>query len=179
VNNEQPDQSYIAFYPEPEDPSGFLLYAQEIYNLRLDSTRLVILSACETGTGQLLKGEGLMSLSRAFSYAGCPNVITSLWKANDESTAIIISKLRYYLSRGFAPDMALQKAKTDLLHNRTIDPRFKQPAYWAHLVSIGNYEPIRHGLQWRWVAISTILMMLIYYFTKKRIKKRGKKSLLN
>jgi CHAT domain-containing protein/tetratricopeptide (TPR) repeat protein len=179
VNNEQPDQSYIAFYPEQGEPSNFLLYAQEIYNLRLDSTRLVILSACETGAGQLLKGEGLMSLSRAFSYAGCPNVITSLWKANDESTAIIISKLKYYLSRGFAPDMALQKAKTDLLQNTTIDPRLKQPAYWAHLVSIGNYEPIRHGLQWRWVAISTILMMLIYYFTKKRIKSKGREAALN
>jgi CHAT domain-containing protein len=172
LNNENPMHSFIVFYPTQHDSTDSKLYAQEIYNLRLDSTRLVILSACETGTGQLIKGEGLMSLSRAFSFAGCPNVITSLWKASDQSTAIIVSKLHYYLSRGFAPDMALQKAKTDLLHNTTIDPRFKQPNYWAHLVSVGNYDPIRHGLKWRWVAIGTIVLMLVYYFTKKTTTKK-------
>lgn len=171
VNTDDPNLSFIAFYPSATD-SMDRLYAQEIYDLKLDSTRLVILSACETGTGQLVKGEGLMSLSRAFAYAGCPNVITSLWKASDQSTAIIISRLHYYLSRGFTPDIALQKAKIDLLRNTTVDPRFKQPAYWAHLVSIGNYTPIKHGLRWRWVAISTIAMMLLYYFTKKRVTKK-------
>ena len=73
------------------------LYAPEISNLKLDSTQLVILSACETGTGQLVKGEGLMSLSRAFAYAGCPDIITSLWKAEDKTTAFLTQQLHYYL----------------------------------------------------------------------------------
>ena len=68
--------------------------------------------------------------------------------------------------------MALQKAKIDLLHNSTIDPKLKEPAFWAHLVSVGNYDPIRHGLQWRWVAIGTIMLMLVYYFTKKNTTKK-------
>jgi CHAT domain-containing protein len=172
LNNEDPQKSFIAFYPNPVDSVDSKLYASEIYNLRLDSTRLVILSACEAGGGRLVNNEGLTSLNRAFSYAGCPNIITSLWKANDQTTAIIISKLYYYLSRGFSADMALQKAKIDLLHNSTIDPKLKDPGYWAHLVSVGNYDPIRHGLQWRWVAIGTILLMLIYYFTKKGTAKK-------
>jgi CHAT domain-containing protein/tetratricopeptide (TPR) repeat protein len=168
VNNEKPMESYIAFYPKQNDSADFRLYVQEIYNLRLDNTDLVILSACETGTAQLIKGEGLMSLSRAFAYAGCPNIITSLWKASDQTTAIIISKLHYYLSRGFSADMALQKAKLDLLKNKNIDPRFKLPDYWAHLVSIGNYEPIKHGLYWRWVSAGIIIIMIIYYYAKRK-----------
>jgi hypothetical protein len=72
--------------------------------------------------------------------------------------------------------MALQKAKIDLLHNSTINVQLKQPGYWAHLVSVGNYNPIRHGLQWRWVAIGTILLMLVYYFTKKSTTKKNTKA---
>ena len=96
MNNEKPAQSFITFYPSTPD---YKLYAGEIADLKLDSTQLVILSACETGAGQLVKGEGLMSLSRAFAYAGCPNIITSLWKAEDRTTAYLTQQLHYYLEK--------------------------------------------------------------------------------
>ncbi len=97
VNDSIPEKSLIAFYPF----TGFAasennLYVQEIYNLKLNATKLVVLSACETGTGQLAKGEGLMSLARAFTYAGCPNIIGSLWKADDKSTAWIMQRFYVY-----------------------------------------------------------------------------------
>src|ERR1041385_508618 len=100
VSNDEPLNSFIAFYPS-NDPNDYRLYAREIYNMDLDSTELVILSACETGTGKLVKGEGLMSLSRAFAYAGCPNIITSLWKAEDKATSFITRRLHVYLDKGF------------------------------------------------------------------------------
>jgi CHAT domain-containing protein len=165
VNNTDPSQSFITFNPASSD---YKLYAQEIYNLKLDSAQLVILSACETGTGALVKGEGLMSLSRAFAYAGCPNIITSLWKAEDKTTSFLTQRLHFYLGEKFSKGKALQQAKLDLLRNGEIDPRFKTPAYWAHLILIGNYEPDHKRNNWQWVALGIIIMLLGYEFAKKK-----------
>ncbi|MCX6316602.1 MAG: CHAT domain-containing protein [Bacteroidetes bacterium] len=172
VNNEDPGRSYITFYPGQPD---YKLYAREIYDLHLDSTRLIILSACETGTGQLIKGEGLMSLSRAFTYAGCPNIITSLWKAEDKATAFITSRLHYYLERKYTRDEALQQAKLDLLRSSSIDPRYKSPQYWAHLICIGNYEAEHKGKNWWWIAIVMIGGAILYKLSglRKAKKKKG------
>lgn len=156
VDNANPDRSYIAFYPSAND---YLLYAPEIYNLDLDSTQLVILSACETGTGQLVRGEGLMSLSRAFAYAGCPNIITSLWKAEDRTTSFITKKLYDYLKEGYSKSIALQKAKVDLLISPEISPALKTPNYWAHLIFIGDYEPGRRSFYPTWFIMTVCLVI--------------------
>jgi len=167
VNDQSPLQSFISFYPSGQNTSQ--LYAQEIYNLRLDSTRLVILSACETGAGQLVRGEGLMSLSRAFAYAGCPNIITSLWKAEDKTTAFITKRLHFYLQKNYSMDQALQKAKLDLLKSHEIEPRFKTPNYWAHFVFIGSYTKQRYSYGLWWIAGAVILTAFdIFIFFKKK-----------
>lgn len=165
VNNDDPMRSFIAFYPGSSD---YKLYAQEIYDLNLDSLQLIILSACETGSGQLIKGEGLMSLSRAFTYAGCPNIITSLWKAEDKTTAFITSRLHYYLGKKYTKDHALQQAKIDLLNNTEIDLRLKSPGYWAHLVFIGNYEADHTSKNWWWVAITIIAGAFAYKLLNRK-----------
>ena len=168
ANNNDPPRSFIAFYPTPGEE--YKLYAQEIYDLDLDSTKLVILSACETGAGALIKGEGIMSLSRAFAYAGCPNIITSLWKAEDKTTAYIMRRLHQYLGNGYTKDRALQLAKLDLLKNTSIDPRFKSPSSWAHLVFIGQYEPIRNSHSWWWIAVGVLIFGIITWIVKSRKK---------
>jgi CHAT domain-containing protein/Tfp pilus assembly protein PilF len=168
VNDTIPERSLIAFYPvagSPQDENN--LYVQEIYNLKLDSTRLVILSACETGTGQLAKGEGLMSLARAFTYAGCPNIIASLWKADDKSTAWIIQRFYHYLQRGTDAAGSLQKAKLDYIRSPDIEKRFKTPNYWAHLVLTGIPENKSGTFWWLWIIIIAgilgVLSYLMYY----------------
>jgi CHAT domain-containing protein/Flp pilus assembly protein TadD len=161
VNNKEPLRSFISFYPTANNPDT-KLYAQEIYDLKLDSTDLVILSACETGTGQLVKGEGLMSLSRAFAYAGCYNIITSLWKAQDISTSFITQRLHAHLNEGLTKDKALQQAKLDLLKNDEISPALKTPNYWAHLVFIGQYEPQSSSLPWGWITGGLCFFILIF-----------------
>jgi CHAT domain-containing protein len=167
VDNESPLRSYIAFYPSNEKEE-YRLYAGEIYNLSLDSTRLVVLSACETGTGQLVKGEGLMSLTRAFTYAGCPNIITSLWKAEDKTTAFITRRLHEYLEKGHTKDWALRQAKLDLLNDTEMDPRFKTPDCWAHLIFIGEYERGKDGYRWWMVAVLAVLIALVLSWLIKR-----------
>ncbi len=173
VNNNDPNRSYIAFYPDNND---FLLYAPEIYNLNLDSTQLIILSACETGTGQLVKGEGLMSLSRAFSYAGCSNIIASLWKAEDKSTSFIIKRLYHYLNKGHSKAKALQKAKIDLLNNKEIAPSLKSPNYWGHLIYIGDYESDNTTIKKPWFIIFICLFLAGALFFIMRRKSATKKK---
>lgn len=168
VNDTIPERSLIAFYPAADaTPNENNLYVQEIYNLKLDSTQLVILSACETGTGQLAKGEGLMSLARAFTYAGCPNIIASLWKADDKSTAWLVQRFYYHLQKDANTAAALQKAKLDYLKSPDIEKRFKTPNYWAHLVLNGIPENKPAALWWIWIitiaAVLGVLSFLIYY----------------
>lgn len=137
ANNQKPMQSYIAFYPENAQDSSFKLYAHELYSLLLDSTRLVFLSACETGRGKLVNGEGIMSLARAFAFAGCPNLITSRWKAEDRATAYISTQFYHYLDKGYTIATALTKAKRSLLENPEY-AQFHYPAYWGHLMLVGT-----------------------------------------
>lgn len=161
--------SYIAFAPwDKEQVSDYLLYAQEIYNLPLKNTKLVVLSACETGSGDLVNGEGVMSLSRAFAYAGCANTIASFWKADDASTAYITQKFYAYLSNGMAIDEALQKAKLDYLKRTDINPRLKQPAYWAHLVFVGNYTPHKKKHTVLWIGIALIVCGGFWLLIKRK-----------
>jgi len=169
INNQDPQASYIAFNPINED---FKLYSREISTLGLDSVRLVILSACETGKGKLIKGEGLMSLSRAFYYAGCPNIITSLWKAEDKTTAFLGNRLHHYLDEGFSYDIALQHSKIDLLNSTTIEPRYKTPDYWSHLVFIGNYESGETKNNWTWIALVIIITTAVYLIFKNKSAKK-------
>ncbi|MBL0232644.1 MAG: CHAT domain-containing protein [Chitinophagaceae bacterium] len=168
ANNSDPMLSSILFYPGEKDHG---LTVREIYDLDLDSTNLIVLSACETADGKLEKGEGLLSLSRAFAYAGCPNIIASLWKAEDKTTAYISQRLYFYLSRDYKKDEALQMAKIDLINNKEIEGRFKSPRYWAHLMLVGEYEPHHKRKQWSGVAIG-IMILLLGYVAIRRGKAR-------
>ena len=171
VNDSFPLRSYISFYPAGND-SSYRLYAGEIYNFHLDSSQLVILSACETGAGQLVRGEGLMSLSRAFAYAGCPNIITSLWKAEDKTTAFIAIRLHYYLQKNYSNDEALRQAKLDLLKSNDIEPRFKTPNYWAHFIFIGNYQPKR-STSYLWIGGVIIFLLAVGFIIKKMVLRKA------
>lgn len=164
ANDSTERSAYIAFYPSTAD---HLLYAKEIYSLDLKKTRLVILSACETGSGELEKGEGVMSLSRAFAYAGCPNVITSLWKADDASTSYIMKRLHHHLAKGAPIDKALVEAKRDYLADSKINPRRKAPAYWANLVFIGNYESEPNYLPLIIIMSAVVIVIALVFLTKK------------
>jgi len=115
-----------------------LLHAYEIYprNLRAD---LAVLSACETGLGKWRKGEGMMSLARAFKYAGCPNIVMSLWQADDQTSADVMASFFSYLKQGLPKDQALRKAKLDFL-DKGSGKQF--PHYWAPFVLIGDDTPV-------------------------------------
>ncbi|HYF30762.1 MAG TPA: CHAT domain-containing tetratricopeptide repeat protein [Chitinophagaceae bacterium] len=172
ANDREPQNSFIAFFPSGSDTS-YKLFQPEIYNLDLGQAKLVILSACETGHGQFVHGEGMMSLARAFSYAGCRSVITSLWKADDAATAYITRRLHHYLEAGKPKDVALQQAKLDYLADGFIPNRLKIPAYWSHLVLIGDPTALRSSsfpIYALFIAVGVLLV--IVWFVVKRINKK-------
>jgi len=160
---------FIAFYPQKNSLTEDCLFLEELYGLKMDSTKLVIISACETGNGELVNNEGVMSLSRAFVYAGCESTINSLWKADDRATSTILKQFHIYLQEGYSKSKALQKAKLDYIKSNAL---YKSPAYWAHLVLMGNMEPVYAKKQpYAWAAF--ILFSLCTFL---RVTVRTKKN---
>ncbi|MEZ5043649.1 MAG: CHAT domain-containing protein [Saprospiraceae bacterium] len=111
----------------------------ELYGLNLNA-ELAVLSACNTGSGKLLKGEGVMSLSKGFIHAGVPSTVTSLWSVDDCATSSIMIHFYKYLKKGWAKDMALRQAKLDFLSSA--DKIYQHPYFWAAFVQVGDYKPI-------------------------------------
>jgi CHAT domain-containing protein len=157
ANNNLPTQSYIAFAAEPHTENK--LYAHELQYGVLNQVKLIFLSACETASGQLIRGEGVMSLSRSLSYAGCPNLVTSLWKAEDKATAYISQQFYSHLNEGNSIARSLQLAKLDLLHNREF-AQFHAPPYWSHLLFIGSPAEQQPAL-WPWLLAGLVLVLAV------------------
>ena len=169
---QNPEASFIAFYPEKKLPAEDCLYLEEIYGLNLDACKLVIISACETGKGELVNNEGLISLGRAFAYAGCGATINSLWKADDKATAAILKRFHFYLQDGYTKSKALQKAKLDYINS---DVLYKSPAYWANLIITGNDEPV-YRKAFSFIPVIIIAVPVCLFVAGMVMIKRRKKS---
>ncbi|MEK7407515.1 MAG: CHAT domain-containing protein [Acidobacteriota bacterium] len=96
---------------------------------------LVVLSACQTGLGKLVRGEGMIGLTRAVLYAGSPRVVVSLWEVNDLATAVFMAAFYGAMRRGAGPAAALRKAKLSFLRSDT--PAYRHPYFWAPFVLTG------------------------------------------
>ncbi|MBR9922891.1 MAG: CHAT domain-containing protein [Bacteroidetes bacterium] len=128
------DYSYLAFAEIPDSVNNELLYVRDLYNLRLNAD-LVVLSACETGIGEVQKGEGIISLSRAFAYAGAKSILTSLWVVDDASTKDLIKAFYLQLKKGENLQQALFKARKEYIRQ---NPGMEaHPFFWAGFIIIG------------------------------------------
>jgi CHAT domain-containing protein len=103
---------------------------------------LAVLSACQTGSGKLQRGEGVMSLARAFAYSGCPSLVMSLWSIPDRSTSNIMLHFYQNLKQNLPKDVALQRSKLQYLDNQTFEPSQKMPNFWAATVIIGDVNAL-------------------------------------
>jgi CHAT domain-containing protein len=168
-----PAASFIAFYPGSGTKGGDCLFLDELYALDMDSSKLVIISACETGNGQLISQEGVMSLSRAFMYAGCQSTVNSLWKADDQSTAAILKNFHAYLEKGLTKSKALQRAKLDYI---AADPLHRSPAYWSHLILTGDDAPLyKEKRPYWWAVVMVIFSAMTFSFVKGRKRKESRR----
>ncbi|MGV3603019.1 MAG: CHAT domain-containing protein [Dyadobacter fermentans] len=168
------DESLVTFYPEPG--RSYQLHASEIMQMELPKTRLVILGACQGGSGTIYKGEGVQSLAYSFAYAGCPSVVSTIWAASDTTTAFLIEKFAQYSQKGYSLDQALFKARTDYFESE-LGQKYDHPFYWSNLVLWGQSTPIPvrdSGALWLlWLVPATAIAGTISW---KSLRKRQLRS---
>ncbi len=161
-----PLNSYLAFGPGEDNR----LTVEEIYSLKLDSD-LIVLSACESGNGLVKSGEGNMSLSRAFNYAGAPSVVMSLWQTGDLESFKLMVDFYHFLLNGDDKAKSLQQAKLKYLRNTT-DPLYSHPFFWAGFMLVGNQEPVELSTSTPFQSIllagAALVILAIFYQIRKR-----------
>lgn len=175
INNSQPMLSKLVFFQNNDTIEDGMLNTYELFSMDLNAG-LAVLSACNTGTGKLLKGEGIMNLARGFIYAGVPGIVMTMWSVDDESGAQIVNKFYEYLEDGMDKDEALRQAKLDLLAKG--DPLRSHPFYWAAYVNIGDNSPMKFrsvALTWSFYGIIALVIILSGLFIYKRTKPRHRK----
>lgn len=138
VNSIHPELSGLLFSlvnERGESQDGFLR-AHEIYNLKLPA-EVVVLSACQTGIGKNIRGEGLVSLTRAFMYAGAPRLVVSLWDVSDQGTSeLMVRFYRGMLQEHLRPAAALRAAQLSLMKEK----RWSSPYFWASFALEGEWR---------------------------------------
>lgn len=127
----------LSMYDRQGQSQNGFLRAHEIYNLNLPA-ELVVLSACETGLGKEVRGEGLVGLTRGFMYAGAERVVVSLWSVNDAATAELMSKFYQGIlgEKKLTPAAALRAAQVAMWQ----EGKFRAPFYWAAFQLQGEWQ---------------------------------------
>lgn len=143
---------------EMDGAADDILHAYEIRSMQLKAN-MAVLSACETGIGKEARGEGAMSLARAFRFAGVPNVVSSLWKVDDRATKEIMVKFYEKLADGMGKADALAEAKRWYRKEHPDAP----PSKWAAFILIGDNEPVKLKKRspvrpWMWGGAAVVLI---------------------
>ncbi len=125
----------LAATGETEGENGFLQVWEIFESLHLNA-RLVTLSACETGLGKNMGGEGIIGLNRAFLYAGAKSVVSSLWSIGDSSTSVLMTKFYSSIQKNKPLDKSLQKAQIKMMKSKD----YSHPFYWGGFVLNGNWR---------------------------------------
>lgn len=166
ADDENPMNSKLVFTNQNDTTDDGYLHAFELYNMQLNA-EMVVLSACNTGYGKLAKGEGIMSVARAFAYAGVPSIVMSHWKVDDEATSKLMQYFYENLSEGQTKGEALRHAKLNYLANA--DPTMAHPFYWAAFVSVGDNSPvIQKRNYWLTSVVLISIGLLALFWYKKR-----------
>jgi CHAT domain-containing protein len=159
VDSEQPESSGIVL--TMMDRNGVrmdgLMLLHDIYNLGL-SSELTVLSACQTALGKDVNGEGLVGLNHSFLSAGSKSVIASLWKVDDQATAVLMAEFYDAMfQKGMSPATALRSAKLKMMR----DPRRSAPFYWAGFVLQGEYNNHIAVDRYSWLRPRLVVLFLL------------------
>lgn len=159
VEDGDPMGSWIAFSDAFSDDHR--LSVRDLYGMSLHAD-LAVLGACQTGYGDILHGEGIMSLARGFIYAGCKSLVTTLWEANHWSTHQIMQNFYEQLVQDLPKDEALRSAKLAYLKSEQVDKQAAHPYYWAAATPIGDMQPLELSSpkpKDKWLFLSGILLL--------------------
>lgn len=178
LHDGDPELSNLLFSSAEED---YEMYISELYGMNF-SANLAVLSACNTGIGGFGDGGNLVSMHQAFTTAGIPATVASLWNAPDESTKEIMITFYQNLRAGMDKAAALRAAKLDYLLNHS-DENLQHPFYWAAFVLSGDDSPInlappsiwqRNG--WTILGLGVLLMAGVGIGILRRNSKRNREQ---
>ncbi|WP_271783022.1 CHAT domain-containing protein [Aquimarina algiphila] len=175
LDDKEPINSKLFFTQVKDSIHDNYLYNQEIYNMEIPA-ELVVLSACNTGAGKILKGEGIMSLGRAFQYAGAKSLVLTNWEVSDETTPVLMKNFYVNLEKGMNKAEALQQAKLQYLEETNVYQA--APFYWGGFYLMGDTNSINlnNNNQNNTFLLTGIIFSLsiffgvFYYFRKKSRK---------
>ena len=162
LDTEDPKNTRIFF-------SDDYLTAYDLVGLRFEP-ELIVLSACNTGTGKLLNGEGVFSLAREFTIAGSRSTLTSFWSIDDCSTSQIMESFYECMKNGDSKNLALRKTKLKFLE--TADMETAHPYYWAAFLLFGDSTPLYTPRNYWKYALSGLLILLGFFLVFKRFSSR-------
>ncbi len=170
VDDDNPDNSKLLFASSKDSIQDNSLHVYELYNMHIPSD-LIVLSACETGLGKLEQGEGMISLARAFIYAGSPSLVMSLWNISDRNTAPIMENFYRALADGISKDEALRVAK--LKYIESADKYAAHPYFWSAFIPMGNMYPVELSKKsYTLIIVLGLIITLMIFVTMKLLKAR-------
>jgi CHAT domain-containing protein len=165
INDNDPMHSKMVFSQAPDKEEDGLLNTWEVYGIPLKA-RMAILSSCNTGTGMLHSGEGILSLARGFMHSGCESVVMSLWEIDDMSGSDMIEGFYRSLKKGTSKSISLRRARLDYI--KEADMLKSHPHYWSSLVIYGNNGALYSE---RLLILATLMALaitgflaLVFYF---------------
>jgi CHAT domain-containing protein len=175
IDNKKPARSSIIFSLADTSTEDGFLQMREIFNLKLNSD-LVSLSACETGLGQFIRGEGIEGLSRAFFYAGASSVLMSLWAVHDQATSQFMERYYFHLRSSNSIMDSLHKTKLEMIGSDVVS----HPYYWAGFVVTGKSDRIIFpSAAKKLIAVTLFVLMAIVLISLIISKKLFKSSRLS
>ncbi|MCB0689638.1 MAG: CHAT domain-containing protein, partial [Saprospiraceae bacterium] len=174
IDNEYPLQSNILFYPSGDKDDG-KLQLWELYGLEIPA-KLAVLSACKTADGALMKGAGIMNISRGFSVSGTDQVLSNLWPAQDFAASEVIGSFYRELKHDHDPAKALRQAKLNYLTQQ--NGPLLYPAYWAGWII--QYSELEEAASftvttYHWILICSISLLLIWFGFHRYAQRQEKK----
>lgn len=152
ANKKRGYKSYLAFGSD----STQLLYSREIYGLPIQ-TNLLVLSACESGDGEIIESQGVLGLSAAFAATNTKSMLASLWNVNDSSTRKLMTSYYEHINAGIEKDEALRKAKLEYLSS--VKKSKQHPYFWASFIQIGAIDPLEFNKSS--ASMSTIVVLIL------------------
>jgi CHAT domain-containing protein len=147
-----------------------VLLLSELQFLHQSVTELVTLSACKTAAGINAKGEGVFSFARGFAAAGVPSTLSTLWNVDDKATYRFNELFYQFISTGLAKDVAIQKAKLQLIKE---NPEYALPYFWAANILIGNNKAMSLSTSasfFYWVGGILLFVFLVVFFAAQNRK---------
>jgi CHAT domain-containing protein len=168
LNDKDPMYSTLIFSSENDTTEDRYLNTYEVYSIPLRA-KMVVLSSCNSGTGYLYSGEGILSLARGFMYSGSESVVMAMWEIEDKSGTEIVKKFYDNLKKGYSKSSALRRARITYL--KEADQLRSHPYFWSALVVYGNNSPLFYSKYIVFISVITGIIIATFlgiYFRRRK-----------